>query len=56
MSEWQTSEYETASTEIQVTPAEETPFDAIALSDGLGGTDTTHNEQVLIARPNVEVV
>lgn len=45
------TEYET-----QVTPAEETPFDAIALSDGIGGTETAHNEQVLIARPNVEVV
>lgn len=42
--------------EQQVTPAEETPFDAIALSDGIGGTETAHNEQVLIARPNVEVV
>jgi hypothetical protein len=42
--------------EQQVTPAEETPFDAIALSDGLGGTETVHNEQVLIARTNVEVV
>ena len=42
--------------EQQVTPAIEPPFNAIALSSGVGGTDTEHNEQVKIARPNVEVI
>jgi hypothetical protein len=35
--------------ETQVTPATEPPFNAIALSSGVGGTDTEHNEQVKIA-------
>lgn len=39
-------------TEQQVTPATEPPFNAIALSSGVGGTDTEHNEQVKIARPS----
>ena len=42
--------------EQQVTPATEPPFNAISLSSGTGGTDTEHNEQVKIARPNVEVI
>ena len=42
--------------EQQVTSAIEPPFNAIALSSGVGGTDTEHNEQVKIARPNVEVI
>lgn len=36
--------------EQQVTPAIEPPFNAVALSSGVGGTDTEHNEQVKIAR------
>lgn len=39
--------------EQQVTLATQPPFDGIALSDGVGGTDTAHNEQVKIARPIV---
>lgn len=39
--------------EQQVTPATEPPFDGIALSNGVGGTDTGHNEQVKIAKPNI---
>lgn len=39
--------------EQQVTPATQPPFDGIALSSGVGGDDTAHNEQVKIARPNV---
>ena len=35
--------------EQQVTPATEPPFNAVALSSGIGGTDTEHNEQVKIA-------
>ena len=47
-----TTEYEQ-----QVTPAIEPPFNAVALSSGVGGTDTEHNEQVKIARlPDEEVV
>ena len=42
--------------EQQVTLAIEPPFDAVALSSGIGGTDTEHNQQVKIARPNVEVI
>lgn len=42
--------------EQQVTPAIEPPFNAIALSSGVGGTGTEHNEQVKIARPNVGVI
>lgn len=34
-----------------VTPAIEPPFNAVALSSGVGGTVTEHNEQVKIARP-----
>lgn len=34
-----------------VAPAIEPPFNAIALSSGLGGTDTEHKDQVKIARP-----
>ena len=41
--------------EQQVTPAIEPPFNAIALSSGVGGTDTEHNEQVKIARVYKEV-
>ena len=42
-----------AETEQQVTPAIEPPFNAVALSSGVGGPDTEHNEQVKIARvPN----
>jgi hypothetical protein len=37
--------------EQQVTPAIQPPFNAVALSSGVGGTDTEHNEQVKIARP-----
>ncbi len=36
--------------EQQVTLATAPSFDAIALSNGVGGTDTAHNEQVKIAR------
>jgi hypothetical protein len=36
-------------TEQQVTSAIEPPFNAVALSSGVGGTDTEHNEQVKIA-------
>lgn len=39
-----------------VAPAIEPPFNAVALSSGVGGTDTEHNEQVKIARPNVGVI
>lgn len=40
-----------------VAPAIEPPFNAVALSSGVGGTDTEHNEQVKIARlPDEEVV
>ena len=38
--------------EQQVTLATEPSFDGIALSSGVGGDDTGHNEQVKIARPN----
>ena len=38
-----------------VAPATEPPFNAIALSSGIGGTDTEHNEQVKIARVYKEV-
>lgn len=38
--------------EQQVTLATEPPFDAIALSNGTGGTSTAHNQQVKIAKPN----
>jgi hypothetical protein len=38
-----------------VAPATEPPFNAIALSSGVGGTDTEHNEQVKIARVYKEV-
>lgn len=50
--QWQTSEYidKSAGTEMQVTPATEPPFNAIALSSGVGGTDTAHKDQVKIAR------
>lgn len=37
--------------EQQVTLATEPPFDGIALSSGVGGDDTGHNEQVKIAVP-----
>ena len=37
--------------EQQVTLATEPPFNGIALSDGVGGTATAHNQQVKIARP-----
>lgn len=40
-----------------VAPATEPPFNAIALSSGVGGTDTEHKDQVKIARlPDEEVV
>ncbi len=39
-----------------VAPAIEPPFNAIALSSGVGGTDTEHNEQVKIARVYKEVI
>lgn len=39
--------------EQQVTLATQPPFDGIALSNGVGGTSTAHNEQVKIARLNV---
>ena len=39
--------------EQQVKIATEPPFDAIALSNGTGGTSTAHNEQVKIAKPNI---
>lgn len=39
--------------EQQVTLATEPPFDGIALSNGVGGTATAHNQQVKISRPNV---
>lgn len=42
--------------EEQITPAIEPPFNAVALSSGVGGTETEHNEQVKIARPNVGVI
>lgn len=38
-----------------VAPALEPPFNAVALSSGVGGTDTEHNEQVKIARLYNEV-
>lgn len=38
--------------EQQVTLSTEPPFDGIALSSGVGGDDTGHNEQVKIAKPN----
>ena len=38
--------------EQQVKIATEPPFDGIALSSGVGGDDTGHNEQVKIAIPN----
>lgn len=41
--------------EQQVTPAIEPPFNAVALSSGVGGTDTEHNEQVKIARVGIKV-
>ena len=37
--------------EQQVTLATEPPFDGIALSSGIGGDDTGHNQQVKIAKP-----
>lgn len=40
--------------EQQVTPSTQPPFDGIALSNGVGGDDTGHNEQVKIARPITE--
>lgn len=40
--------------EQQVTLSTQPPFDGIALSSGVGGTDTAHNEQVKIARPITE--
>ena len=39
--------------EQQVTLSTEPPFDGIALSSGVGGDDTGHNEQVKIAIPNI---
>lgn len=39
--------------EQQAILATEPPFDGIALSNGVGGDDTAHNEQVKIAKPNV---
>ncbi len=42
--------------EEQVTPATQPPFNAVALSSGLGGTDTEHNQQVKIAKVYKEVV
>lgn len=39
--------------EQQVILATEPPFNGIALSNGVGGDDTAHNEQVKIAKPNV---
>ena len=39
--------------EQQVTPSTQPPFDAIALSNGTGGTSTAHNQQVKIAKPNL---
>ena len=39
-----------------VAPATEPPFNAIALSSGVGGTDTEHNEQVKIARVYKEII
>lgn len=44
------TEYET-----QVTPATESPFNAIALSSGEGGDDTAHKDQVKIARVYREI-
>lgn len=41
--------------ETQVTPATESPFNAIALSSGEGGTDTEHKDQVKIARVYKEI-
>lgn len=37
--------------EQQVTLATQPPFDGIALSNGVGGDDTAHNQQVKIAMP-----
>lgn len=42
--------------EDQVTLSSEPSFDAIALSGGVGGTDSAHKDQIKIARPNVEVI
>lgn len=39
--------------EQQVTLATEPPFDGIALSSGVGGDDTGHNQQVKIAKPTI---
>ena len=38
-----------------VAPAIEPPFNAIALSSGVGGTETEHNEQVKITRLPIEI-
>jgi hypothetical protein len=42
--------------EQQVTLATEPPFDGIALSSGIGGDDTGHNQQVKIAKPESEKI
>jgi hypothetical protein len=39
-----------------VAPATEPPFNAVALSSGVGGTGAEHNEQVKIARVYKEVI
>lgn len=39
--------------EQQVTIAEKTPFDGVALSDGIGGDNTGHGQQVKIAKPSI---
>lgn len=51
-----TNEIVGASYETQVTLATEPPFDGIALSSGVGGDDTEHNQQVKIARPTPKAV
>ena len=51
-----TNNIEITEYEQQVTPAIKSPFDAVALSSGIGGTDTEHNEQVKIARLQDEEV
>lgn len=48
-----TNQVVSAEYEQQVTLATEPPFDGIALSNGVGGDDTGHNEQIKIAKPNV---
>lgn len=50
------NEISVKSYETQVTLATEPPFDGIALSSGVGGDDTAHNQQVKIARAPVAVL